>query len=347
MRAGLRLDIHPDGAIFNHGDSHESFLDEFDATLERRESGELSEARFIAALKDLIKRRPDFIDAQTHLGLALMAQGKYKPALDAHERALAIGEAAIPDGYAGRIEWGWLENRPFLRAAHGVVLCQLALGRRREAVELIERMLIWNPEDNQGLRFIVGSQYLRLGDLEKARRIFEEQAEEYPPYWYELALARIMSRDWVGAATALRRGFVENIYIGELLSGAMCLEPLVFWHGSNLAEPEIADDYLQRLGDQWAQVENALAFARWLYHHPKAMAERAAILECRENLLWEAEIDKRRAIIAHASALIERIDDDMSRPITAERKDARGRMSAPWLYWREPTPRRRGRKGAK
>ena len=49
----------------------------------------------------------------------------------------------------------------------------------------------------------------------------------------------------MAAATALRHGFIENGYIAEILCGMPRPLPLAIWHGSNLAEPEYAEDYVE------------------------------------------------------------------------------------------------------
>ncbi|MEI8697021.1 MULTISPECIES: hypothetical protein [unclassified Mesorhizobium] len=198
-----------------------------------------------------------------------MEEGKPKLALQARLRGLEVGESAIPSGFTGPIEWGILENRPFLRAAQGSMLCQLRLGQRRKALALMEKILAWNPNDNQGIRHLIGSEYLRAGELEKADRIFADEAAHYPPYHYERALLQLRAGQPVSAATSLRHGFVANGYIAEILCGNPDPMPLAIWHGSNLAAPEIAREYLEHYGGLWQQTPGAIAFARWMHAHRK------------------------------------------------------------------------------
>lgn len=80
-------------------------------------------------------------------------------------------------------------------------------------------MLAYNPNDNQGSRYLLGSEVLRAGNKERAANIFDEYADNYQPYYYELALLHILHKDWVKAATALRHGFSANSYIAEMLCG--------------------------------------------------------------------------------------------------------------------------------
>ena len=55
----------------------------------------------------------------------------------------------------------------------------------------------------------------------------------------------------VAAATALRLGFAANYYTVEIFGGNPNPAPLASWHGSNLAEPKIAHDYMQMYGILW------------------------------------------------------------------------------------------------
>lgn len=310
--------------------------DAFFALLDRKDAGQASLRSHVAALAELIDRQPDFIDAHAHLGFALLEQGKTRKALDACLRGVAVGEAAIPQGFAGTIAWGHIENRPFLRALHGAVLCQSRLRRRGEAAHSMERMLAYNPSDNQGVRYLLGSEYLRLGKQDEARRLFEAEAESYPPYHYELALLHIEANSWVAAATSLRRGFSANGYIAEILGGNPDPAPLVIWHGSNFAEPELAKDYLADYGDLWRRRPSAVAFVRWLHNHPKVLAERASILECQEELLWAEGIARRSPLVDRWHDALKGIDDRLSEQIVRPRAHPRYGNVFPWRNERHP-----------
>jgi hypothetical protein len=53
------------------------------------------------------------------------------------------------------LEWGWIDNRPFLRCMHGFGLCLWRLKRFKKAAGVFERMLWLNPSDNQGVRCMI------------------------------------------------------------------------------------------------------------------------------------------------------------------------------------------------
>lgn len=116
-----------------------------------------------------------------------------------------------------------------------------------------------------------------------------------------MALCRMLKRDWVGAATALRRGIAADPYIAEFLSGNPYPLPLAIWHDSDLAEPGTALDYVRQHGGLWQEQCDSIAFTRWLFNHPKVLAERAAVMACKEALLWNMT-PRRARNLAHRNA---------------------------------------------
>lgn len=297
---------------------------ELDRLIDGRERRAIGDKAYAVGLERLILEEPDFIDAHAHLAYAWIEQGKPKKALDASLAGLARANRLIPEGFAGRIEWGHLENRPYLRAMHGAVLGYMRLRRHKDAAALIERMLAYNPNDNQGVRYLLGSELLRAGEPERAKAAVEAECRAYPPYMYELALLHLQAGQWVSAATALRRGFCANPYIAEVLGGTVDPAPLTIWHGSNLAEPATARDYVAAYGALWMRRPDFVAFVRWLFQHSQVMLERSAVLACREELQWEREFKARSAILDRLERMEAALDDKLSKELVVQRADRKG-----------------------
>ena len=98
------------------------------------------------------------------------------------------------------------------------------------------------------------------------------------------------------AATSLRHGFIDNCYVAEIICGTRDPLPITMWHGWSLAGPGCARDYIDLFGELWNRTPGAVEFLRWLNTHPEVMVERAAILKCDEELLWERDFENRRRI---------------------------------------------------
>ncbi|WP_274371709.1 tetratricopeptide repeat protein [Morganella morganii] len=333
MERKLRFDVEENLGCFVYPDEQFApLLGEFDNLLDTHQSGGINDNRYISELNRLIKLEPDFIDLHAHLSFIFLEQDKPKKALNAALKGLAVGNRLIPESFSGNIEWGYLENRPYLRALQGAILAYVRLHRHKDATTLIDKILAYNPNDNQGNRYLLGSEVLRAGDKKRAAIIFDEYADNYPPYCYEAALLHILNKDWVKAATALRLGFSANSYIAEILCGNFHPQPLTIWHGTNFAEPRIANNYIKMYGDLWFRYPESLAFVRWLFNHSSVLTERASLMKCSEGLLSERNFDARGQIIDRQRQLLNGIDHRLSEEIVKKISSRRGQEIWPWMH---------------
>lgn len=178
-----------DGWLERHGlelDDLEPAYDEVTATPERREVEmaqvlpdpftplELEEDPILEAvawreagdarrceklLSEMLRRDLRCVDAHAHLGNLAMtgylgrrghdrAQRHYRVGVEIAERALAPdGQDVTPKGF--------IDNRPYLRALHGLGLARWALGAAEEAERLFAKLLWRDPADGAGARFLI------------------------------------------------------------------------------------------------------------------------------------------------------------------------------------------------
>ena len=102
---------------------------------------------------DTLLRDLRCVDAHAHLGNIEFDRWPKRASLH-YEIGVRIGELSLPPGFDGALIWGRIYNRPFLRCLHGLGLCHWRLGRAEEALAVFERILMLNPNDNQGIRFL-------------------------------------------------------------------------------------------------------------------------------------------------------------------------------------------------
>jgi hypothetical protein len=130
--------------------------DPFDDPITRsndlKEGGERAEA--IKILMDLCDADLRCLDAHSHLGNFVFDHYP-QDALRHYEAGLRIGELSLGKNFNGVLQWGFIDNRPFLRCMHGYGLCLWRLGRFDEALTVFDRILWLNPSDNQGVRFLL------------------------------------------------------------------------------------------------------------------------------------------------------------------------------------------------
>ena len=101
------------------------------------------------------------LDAYAHLGNWTFAGGSRRLFVERaqrnYEAGVAIAELSLGSAFNGVLEWGRIDNRPFLRCLHGLGIYRWALGNLKGASEIFERMLWLNPSDNQGARFCLAN----------------------------------------------------------------------------------------------------------------------------------------------------------------------------------------------
>jgi len=96
-------------------------------------------------------------DAWVHVGNRRFEESLVEEALACYQRGIDAALARTigdPERYPGPF-WLDVDSRPFMRATHGKGLCLWRLERVQEARAIFEDMLRWNPNDNQGARFLL------------------------------------------------------------------------------------------------------------------------------------------------------------------------------------------------
>jgi len=113
------------------------------------------------------------------------AKRMYELGVEAGERAL--GPEAFEE-FTGHF-WGVLETRPYMRARFGLADCLWGLGERQAAIEHLIDMLRLNPDDNQGLRYVLSNWFLAEGRHEELGELLDQYEGDISAVWtYNRAL---------------------------------------------------------------------------------------------------------------------------------------------------------------
>jgi len=141
----------------------------------------------------------------------------YEKGVQAGERAL--GEEAFEED-AGHF-WGILETRPYMRARQGLALALWELGERSEAIEHYQQMLHLNPNDNQGIRYLLASALLEEGLDDELGELLESYEDDAGASWvYARALWRFRTEgDSEEARSALEEAISFNPFVAGYLLG--------------------------------------------------------------------------------------------------------------------------------
>jgi tetratricopeptide (TPR) repeat protein len=243
--------------------------------------------------RQLVGDYPEFIDAHHHLALLLSETGRGEEAFQTWQEVVAIGLESLPVAFEmGRDTLSWLiiENRPFLRAYHGLGLEYLERREVETALEIFGNMLAMNPGDNQGARALVVDCNLRLNrpvDVLAVCDRYPDDGMEQVVYGRVLALYQLGRKD--EAEEALSQA-IESLPLvaGELVKSRHTkpkgLRPGHVTYGG----ADQAYYYWIEQGQQWKNTPGALEFVRDClrkqYHNPE-MVRQAQDLPLRRDIV--------------------------------------------------------------
>ena len=172
-------------------------------------------------IKQALELDPDNADAYNYLASLETDVDKalalYRQAVEAGERAL--GEEFMEEN-KGHF-WGMIETRPYMRAKSGVADCLYAKNRINASVEIYREMIELNPNDNQGVRYLLATILLSKKDLSDYESFIKKFDGEDNAIWhYNNALYHFKK---TGKSTksdkALLKAYNNNPHVGDYMLG--------------------------------------------------------------------------------------------------------------------------------
>ncbi|MGB9867874.1 MAG: DUF1841 family protein [Bacillota bacterium] len=158
----------------------------------------------------------------------VMAQDTKDPhlKLELLEQGVTAAEAYVEElrqlGLLRELSWDTVLARPYFRVRFARALALAELGMHNAAVPELEELLSLNPGDNQGVRYVLLSNYLRLKQYDKAKHLLQSSDEPSAIWRYTQALmAFLESKDEAIAQRAVLRAFYQNAYVPGYLTGQL------------------------------------------------------------------------------------------------------------------------------
>lgn len=173
--------------------------------------------------------------------------------------AQALGTAAFEND-AGDF-WGLIETRPYMRARFGLAMALWSCGRREEAAEHGAELLRLNPNDNQGVRYLLLTWLVALGRDDDARALMKAYEHDGAGGWaWSTALAIFRRRGRCAASTkALVKAIDANRHVADYLLSRKrlpkTLPAYISWGGKDEAVA-----YVHEAKAIWASIDGALAW---------------------------------------------------------------------------------------
>ena len=114
-----------------------------------------------------------------------------------------------------------IETRPYMRAKAGLADCLYAKKEVDKAIEIYEEMLELNPNDNQGIRYLLSTLLLSKNDLTKFQSFIENSEEEDCAVWnYNNALYHFKKFGQTAKSDKeLQKAYKSNEYVIDYMLG--------------------------------------------------------------------------------------------------------------------------------
>jgi tetratricopeptide (TPR) repeat protein len=211
---GRRLDDIESSASTPVDRAQDLVYEAFDAVGRRR----------VILARQAIALSPDCADA--YVVLAEAAAGPVR-ALPFYEQGVAAGERALGaarfDEDTGHF-WGMLDTRPYMRARLGLAQTLGRLGRLDEALAHLRELLRLNPNDNQGVRYLLLSELVGAQRDDEALTLLQEYKDDIAADWvYTWALVNFRTGRRAEAKGVVARALDTNVHVPAAL--ALAVEP--------------------------------------------------------------------------------------------------------------------------
>jgi tetratricopeptide (TPR) repeat protein len=191
--------------------------------------------------------------------------GSVQEARDLYTKGVEAGELALGaegfDEYAGHF-WGFLETRPYMRARAGLAIALMKLGEEDAAIGHFRAMLELNPNDNQGVRYLLLGCLLRRDDAAAVKKLLAAYEDEWSACWlYTRAL--VAFRDGHAAqqqaVQLVQDAWSANQHVPAILVGTK--PPVASDNGYiTMGGADEATDYVRDCGPVWHQTPGAVAW---------------------------------------------------------------------------------------
>jgi hypothetical protein len=171
----------------------------------------------------------------------------------------ALGEAFLRDPETVGHFWGILKTRPYMRALEGEATLQWLLGQQESAEGNYREMLRLNPNDNQGIRYLLLQLLMEQDRFEDSGILIEQYKEDASTDWsytHALLLFRQLG-DGRKANRALNKALKFNPYVPAYLTGRKRLIPPTRSFVAIGGEQE-AVQYAANYQRQWKNIPGAL-----------------------------------------------------------------------------------------
>ena len=218
----------------------------------------------VALAKQALEVCSDCADA--YVLLAEESANSYEKARQYYTEGVKAAERAIGQerfrSWAGGF-WGVLETRPYMRARAGLAVCCWEAGDREEAMEHAWALLKLNPNDNQGIRYLLANWLLAERCEADLKKLFRQYRNDPTAAWLFNRALWAFKSEGPGrkAATAVKEAIAANPHVLSFLLGLVPVPK----HGPDryaMGSEEEAAAYASDALSNWRNAPYALDWLR-------------------------------------------------------------------------------------
>ncbi len=220
---------------------------------------------FEKELHRMLKLMPELFDAVNDLAHLYGKKNEPGIAKTLYEQAITnarryISKTFIPG--RDRAIWAYLENRPFLRMMAGYAIFVEQYEGIRKAIPLYEEILSFNPNDNQGIRALLATGYLKTAQPEKIIKLTSRYPNDSTP---DIVMGKLLALLKLKKMTEAKK-YLNKIkdyqlhVIKELLKPSHPKPATIIEDRVRLGGEDEAYFYWQSQGNLWQTTDGALEF---------------------------------------------------------------------------------------
>jgi len=218
-------------------------------------------------VKQALELDPNNADAYIYLA---SVEKDLDKAIVMYEKAIKAGEKTLGKKFFKEEKgcfWGFLETRPYMRAKAGLADCLIAKKEVDKAIEIYEEMLELNPNDNQGIRYLLSTLLLSKKDLTKFQAFIKNNEQEDCAVWnYNNALYHFKKSGQTPTSDKeLLKAYKSNEFVIDYMLGIKEM-PDELPQYIALGDENEAISYVVGAWTVWEETEKALD---WLYEFKK------------------------------------------------------------------------------
>jgi len=227
------------------------------------EALETSGKERLKLVEQALKVSPDCADA--YVLLAEEKAQSLEEAFSLYDAGVKAGERSLGEKIfqeeVGHF-WGMVETRPYMRARAGLAQCLWELGKHKEAIEHYRDMLRLNPNDNQGIRYILAACLLKLGEVNALQELLGHYDEPTAAWLYTGALVAFLQQgDSSEARQRLLQALEHNRYVVPYLLGEKRL-PKQLPERVGFGDESEAIVYTAEFGPSWIKAKGAIGWLK-------------------------------------------------------------------------------------